>query len=498
MVSNADEDDELSGSEGDEGLDEDMEALRRACIITGTDLNSLQLSDSEEEEEDDLELVRGIQRRFSACNHAGVPLFLKSLSTLPPSVSDQDDDEEDFETLLAILKRFPGYDKDSQKNGTDKLMSEVEQVHTNNIALEKETSITLVVDRTNVSEGFPDSLDLYNTAQSSKPINNIIHGISPSGLIEWHQPDNHNLATMPSSSSSFPKSAQMFVDAIKKNRACQKFLRSKLMQIEARIEENKTLKQRIKLLRDFQVNCKKRTGRALSQKKDARVLLISAIKPRANYKVNGKNGSPLYYGPNENSHVTSYRMVFKKLNRKRWSHEERVNLAKGIKQQLQELLFQKSVDLVSDVERSSGDSNDFDSRIASIRDLDFTPENIRSFLPKVNWERLASMYITGRSGAECEARQYQPPPAHLTARMTTLGPRPILAVHSHLLDTSAASKKLEIKQALEGFHHVPGGSQSGEHKGSLECTAGWKQCKGPWFRPSKPPLPSATTIGPRK
>ncbi|KAH7853059.1 hypothetical protein Vadar_032722 [Vaccinium darrowii] len=301
MVSNADEDDELSGSEGDEGLDEDMEALRRACIITGTDLNSLQpsspapttadksgfsaASDSEEEE-DDLELVRGIERRFSACNHAEVPLFLKPLSTLPPAVSDQDDDEDDFETLRAIQKRFAGYDKGSQKNGIDELMSEVEQVHANNIALEKETSITLVVDRTNVSEGFPDSLDLYNSSRSSKPINNVIHWISPSGLIEWHQPDNHSLSTMPCSSSSFPKSAQMFVDAIKKNRACQKFLRSKLMQIEARIEENKTLKQRIKLLRDFQVNCKKRTGRALSQKKDARVQLIFAIKPRANYKVN--------------------------------------------------------------------------------------------------------------------------------------------------------------------------------------------------------------------
>ncbi|KAH7841626.1 hypothetical protein Vadar_032259 [Vaccinium darrowii] len=422
MVSNADGDDELSGSEGDEGLDEDMEALRMACIITGTDLNSLQpsssvpttadksgfaaASDSEdEEEEDDLELVRGIQRRLWACNHAEVPLFL---STLPPAVSDQDEDEDDFETLRAIQNRFAGYDKDSQKNGTDELMSEVEQVHANNIALEKETSITLVVDRTNVSEGFPDSLDLYNYSRSSKPINNVIHGISPSGLIEWHQPDNHSLSTMACSSSSFPKSAQMFVDAIKKNRACQKFLRSKLMQIEARIEENKTLKQRIKLLRDFQVNCKKLTGRALSQKKDARVQLISAIKPRANYKVNGNNGSPLYYGPNENSHVTSYRMVFKKfliwLNSKRWSYEEKENLAKGIKQQFQELLLQKSVDLVSDVERSSGDSNEFDSMIASIRDLDITPENIRSFLPKVNWERLASVYVARRSGAECEAR----------------------------------------------------------------------------------------------
>lgn len=165
-------------------------------------------------------------------------------------------------------------------------MSKVEHVRSNKIALEKETSNNLVVDSTNVSEGFPDSLDFYNTSQSSESINNITHGVSPSGLVESHQPDDHSLAIMPCSGSSFPKSAQMFVDAIKKNRACQKFLRSKLMQIEARIEENKTLKQRVKLLRDFQVSCKKRTGRALSQKKDARVQLISAIKPRANSKVN--------------------------------------------------------------------------------------------------------------------------------------------------------------------------------------------------------------------
>ncbi|XAR63943.1 hypothetical protein NMG60_11024111 [Bertholletia excelsa] len=58
----------------------------------------------------------------------------------------------------------------------------------------------------------------------------------------------------------------------------------------------------------------------------------------------------------------------------------------------------------SDAERPSGDTNDVDSIIASIRELDITPENIRSFLPKVNWDRLASMFATGRSGAECEAR----------------------------------------------------------------------------------------------
>ncbi|KAL6963124.1 hypothetical protein U1Q18_038092 [Sarracenia purpurea var. burkii] len=282
-------------------------------------------------------------------------------------------------------------------------MNKLEQVHATNTALEK-TSNNLVGQRTNVTDRFPDSSDVPNTSQNSE---SNIPRIGSSALIEWHQPETPNLSLIPVGVSGFPKSAQMFVDAIKKNRACQKFIRSKLIQIEARIEENKKLKQRVKTLKDFQISCKKRTGRALSQKKDARVQLISAVKPRANSKGDGKKFSPLYYGPNENSHVASYRMLLTRfpisLNRKNWSDEERENLAKGIKQQFQEMLLQKSVDLISDVE-GYGDSNGFDSVIASIRDLDITPENMRSFLPKVNWNRLASMYVTGRSGAECEAR----------------------------------------------------------------------------------------------
>lgn len=53
---------------------------------------------------------------------------------------------------------------------------------------------------------------------------------------------------------------------------------------------------------------------------------------------------------------------------------------------------------------SSGDTNDFDKILMSIKDLEVTPEKIREFLPKVDWEQLASMYVVGRSGAECKAR----------------------------------------------------------------------------------------------
>lgn len=53
---------------------------------------------------------------------------------------------------------------------------------------------------------------------------------------------------------------------------------------------------------------------------------------------------------------------------------------------------------------SSGDSNNVDSIVASIKDLDITPEIMRSFLPKVDWEQLAFMYVPCRTGVECQAR----------------------------------------------------------------------------------------------
>lgn len=94
--------------------------------------------------------------------------------------------------------------------------------------------------------------------------------------VERHPPDAHMPSMKTLGFSNFPKCGQFFVGAIKKNRSCQKLLRSKLIQIEARIEELKELKKRVQTLKDFQVSCRKRTERALSQmKKDPRIQLIT-------------------------------------------------------------------------------------------------------------------------------------------------------------------------------------------------------------------------------
>lgn len=135
----------------------------------------------------------------------------------------------------------------------------------------------MFVDGIDVCKRFPDSE--YDCPTSHKLGENL--DMQPSAAIEWHQSDPRSSSALPSNCSSFPKSAKMFMDAIKKNRSCQRFLRSKLVHIEAKIEQNKKLKDRVKILKDFQVSCKKRTGRALSQKKDLRVLLISTKKSSA-------------------------------------------------------------------------------------------------------------------------------------------------------------------------------------------------------------------------
>jgi myb proto-oncogene protein len=68
------EKDDLSGSEDENDLDEDMEALGRACVITGRKPNDLDnpstsaangYYSADSDSDDDLELVRNIQNRFS-------------------------------------------------------------------------------------------------------------------------------------------------------------------------------------------------------------------------------------------------------------------------------------------------------------------------------------------------------------------------------------------------------------------------------------------------
>lgn len=173
------------------------------------------------------------------------------------------------------------------KDSVDDFLYIPEQVGATVVDWEKETSNNFIVKRTNAQEGFSNCVDTKEAAAQLTEAcdDESVVGERPSNLFEWDGPRTNDVAGLPVRNSDFPSSALAFVDAIKKNRSCQKLMRSKLGEIEARIEEIKRLKDRVKILKDFQVACRKRTGRAFSQKKDARVQLISVPKLRANAKV---------------------------------------------------------------------------------------------------------------------------------------------------------------------------------------------------------------------
>jgi myb proto-oncogene protein len=92
------EKDDLSGSEDDNDLDEDMEALRRACMLTGRNPNDLDnpstssangyysAVSADSDSDDDLELVRNIKNRFSTSSALcePCPWSLCLLSRPPP------------------------------------------------------------------------------------------------------------------------------------------------------------------------------------------------------------------------------------------------------------------------------------------------------------------------------------------------------------------------------------------------------------------------------
>ncbi|XP_038726022.1 uncharacterized protein LOC120017044 isoform X2 [Tripterygium wilfordii] len=420
------ENEEDSSDSDEDVLDEDLEALRQACILTGTTPGnvrdfqgskstspstyaaveaikpigggSLVASDSDSDE--DFQLVRNIQDRFSLTADSCEPLSLKPLSAIHPFLDREELEDDDFETLRAVQRRFEAYNTGSLENGKEDFLQNQEHINVSGKASKNETLNYSIVNERHACEENKDLGEGGDAPQLSGDCKEIQLFDSR----DQHQSDACKFSMLPLRNSSFPKSAQVFIDAIKKNRSFQKFVRAKMTQIEARLEENKKLRERIKILKDFQAACKKVTGRALSQRKDPRFQLISA----RDSKVNAKKASATHFGPVENYHVANYRVALTNfpivLHRNKWTEAEKENLVKGIRQQFQKLVLQISEDLFSGSEGTSGNASSFDDILASVRDFEITPEQIREFLPKVNWDELASLYVMGRSGAECEAR----------------------------------------------------------------------------------------------
>ncbi|CAH8350063.1 unnamed protein product [Eruca vesicaria subsp. sativa] len=342
-----DEDDEEEEEEEDDDIVEDLEDLRRACIVPESNSDDFipksgyvgpdeggggggggggEIASDSENEEDYFKMLRSLKSQLapstdSESDEDDFELLwsLKSQlafsmdSRFPPlSLSDDDDDDDSFESLRAIRRRFSAY-ANLDKDGA----------FMNDSLGKKKLGKFFVT--------LPDSKGTQTAGDS----------------VHFHE----NNATAPlDQSSSFPKAAHAFVEAIRRNRAYQKFLRKKLTEIEARIEQSEKHQKNVKIVVDFQASFKRIAEQVLSQGKDPRLQLISTPKcgPHDSSEDNDKNISPLTFGPPENPCVETYRMVLKthpvSVHRRSCSAEENKNLAKGLKQQVQETLLLEAIE----------------------------------------------------------------------------------------------------------------------------------------------------------
>ncbi|MCD7446664.1 Myb-like DNA-binding domain protein [Datura stramonium] len=153
-----DDDEEFSGSDSDDGFQEDMEALKKACLLFGKDADDLQPSSS-------------IGDGHVAGADNVTPSVLGRQTTM--TMTSKGDEDDDFETLRAIQRRFAAYDDDSGNGREESPLDKFEQVGVTNIT-GKETSNNFFLERTNAEEGFPACVD--GTIQISEGCSNDVAG----------------------------------------------------------------------------------------------------------------------------------------------------------------------------------------------------------------------------------------------------------------------------------------------------------------------------------
>ncbi|XP_057828110.2 uncharacterized protein LOC131039397 isoform X1 [Cryptomeria japonica] len=411
-------------------FDEDMDALKRACQLTGEDhrvaenaseaeINGENEDEDEDDDDDadDSKFLYDIQNRLmSGPARVQIPLIKGEIEERPLDWYTEEDDED---ILKEIRNRFADsgasiiygtHGDDSEVLRTQALKYDSRTVISAKHELcNDELGITLL-DQV-FDEDYATSRAII-VSQNSEISDDRMTGKPSNGCVDADAsgPLSSNVVPGPKY-AGIPGYARALLNALKKNRLCQKNLRSKLLQIEVKMEENKELRNRVKCLVDFQNACKRRLRQLLSQDTDSTFKLIACPKARSSSsKLKETADTKVTYrccGPPENEDVAKYNMVQKSfpttVERKKWSKKERDNLGKGVKQQMQETLVRQSMELLKSDENFE-DANHLDEQILAISQAEVSPENIRSFLPHVDWERLASTYVAGHSGADCEAR----------------------------------------------------------------------------------------------
>ena len=182
-------------------------------------------------------------------------------------------------------------------------------------------------------------------------------------------------------------------EALLKNRLCQQSLRETLRQVEQKLNENREMQRRAVSLIEYQKACTRKFC-GFTEVANSSVELI-ATKPASKRKA----GEFKVKGPPENPDVEVYRQLQSQLpaefNVKKWMKKETQALAKGVRQQLQEIRVRAMMESWD----SDEEGQDFDEQMRSIGESE---EELKKGSSSIDWNEVARIYVSGRSPWECK------------------------------------------------------------------------------------------------
>lgn len=335
------------------------------------------------EEEEDEEILRAVQRRFTSINRTDSKIRPDSTGKVDKSLLR--DGEENYRTLFS-----------SGQDDTEIFKSvSIEEAPISEISSDLspycDASLSPAHNPEPIGFTFPGQVEIFDDTMeglSDEPIDGVVY-------------NNNLLADL----SAEPQggSIRSTLDALKKNRLCQRVFTSKLELLQSKLEENADLKKRVRTLLDFQSITKRRYAFEEDGINPAvHNFCIGNTKERQPLPLSLEGARRSKSRPPDNADVAKLRAVQKKYSLSSelriWSKEEKKELVKGVKQQVQESRIRSAMEMFS---AGTDDATFLDDQVKAIAERPLTSEDIRAALPIINWNEVARVYVVGRSPTEC-------------------------------------------------------------------------------------------------
>ncbi|KAL2653080.1 hypothetical protein R1flu_021208 [Riccia fluitans] len=391
-----------------------LDALKRACLLNigensfGTaEAGSAPGTPPSVLEEDDDELFESIQKKYSGCSYSEKELVKQRRAV---TISDDEGDDEDDEEILRSVEKLYGpkeISKFLEKKEKEHECADFPDTHSPEyIALEEVSkengNLVAATRRTRdlrraVSTLLPSNWNDENDPEFAPP--------TPSTAVIPFDPYKQHANLL--SSAGFEKldldgKTKIIAEALQKNRLLQERMRSIASQVASKQRHNAEMQRRVKTLAEFEKYCKRRYAGFFTDQDNPSLKLFSVRGEKREASEKNEYSS----GPPDNPDVEVYRKlkqkaVFVSTSRK-WSADERRELAKGVKQQVYEVLVCEVMDKLSNGDLT-GD-NALEDGLNELRSRELTPQDMRDAIEGVNWDEIARVYVVNRTAEECRTR----------------------------------------------------------------------------------------------